>query len=74
MPGMQKVAYSGRKNVQVIVKEVLSCNSIDSVVVYSDRAEVKREVPVKLEAGENEVIISDLPECIIGDSIRCVGQ
>ena len=53
----------------VIVKEVRSC-SIDSVVVYSDRAEVKREVPVKLEAGENEVIISDLPECIIGDSVR----
>ena len=44
--------------------------SIDSVVVYSDRAEVKRTVPVTLPAGESEVVFKYLSESVDGDSIR----
>ena len=43
---------------------------IHSVTVYRDRAEVKRSVCVRLEAGENEVVVSGLPECTDKDSIR----
>ena len=45
--------------------------SIDSVVVYSDRAEVKRTAPVTLPAGESEVVFKHLSESVDGDSIRC---
>ena len=69
MPDFEKVAFSGRQNVQVVEVGVRSC-AVESVVVYSDRAEVKRAVPVTLLAGDNEVIIHDLPTCINQNSIR----
>ena len=43
---------------------------IHSVTVYRDRAEVKRSVRVRVEAGENEIVVSGLPECTDKDSIR----
>ena len=51
--------------------ELKKC-SMDSVVVYKDRAEVKRNVTINIPAGESEVIIKGLSESIDGDSIRCV--
>ena len=69
MPDFEKVAFCGHKNVQVIETGVRDCK-IESVVVYSDRAEVKRAVPVTLTAGENEVIIYDLSTCVAEESIR----
>ena len=69
MPDFEKVAFSGGRNVQVIETRVRDC-AIESVVVYSDRAEVRRAVPVTLAAGDNEVIIHDLSACINENSIR----
>lgn len=40
------------------------------VVVYCDRAEVKRLVKTKLKSGVNELIISNLSHFIDKDSIR----
>ena len=51
--------------------ELKKC-SMDSVVVYKDRAEVKRNVTINIPAGASEVIIKGLSESIDGDSIRCV--
>ena len=54
------------QRVEVCVREC----GIHSVVVYRDRAEVKRTVPVRLSAGENEVVINGLADCIDKNSIR----
>ena len=43
---------------------------IESVVVYTDRAEVKREVCAQLQAGETELIVEGLSVSINGESIR----
>jgi len=69
MPGYEKLAYSGRSGVQVLEVGVREC-AIESVVVYGDRAEVRRKVPVSLTAGENEVIIYDLSASVNQNSIR----
>lgn len=69
MPEFEKLAFSGHKDVQIIQSGVRDC-AIDSVVVYSDRAEVRRAVPVSLLAGENEVVVYDLTECVDKNSIR----
>ena len=71
MPDFEKAACSVGKNVQVVETGVNDC-SIDTVVVYRDRAEVRRAVPVTLTVGENQVIIYGLSEYITEDSIRLV--
>ena len=43
---------------------------IQSVVVYRDRAEVKRIVHATLAAGENEVLVTGLAECMDKNSVR----
>ena len=63
-------AFPGSSAVQVVETAVGDC-AIESVVVYQDRAEVKRVVPVHLYPGENELIIFDLAECVDKNSIRC---
>ena len=40
------------------------------MVIYQDRAEIKRAVPAHLTPGENEVIVYDLEECVDKNSIR----
>ena len=62
-------AFPGSSVAQVVEAGVGDC-AIESVVVYQDRAEVKRAVPVHLAPGENEVIIYDLAECVDRNSIR----
>lgn len=69
MPDFEKLAFSGHKNVQVVEVKVRDC-AIESVVVYGDRAEVRRAVPVTLATGENEVIIYDLSVCVNENSLR----
>ncbi|CAE6433627.1 unnamed protein product [Rhizoctonia solani] len=47
---------------------------IESVTVFqSNRAEVKRRVGIKLEAGQSHIHIERLPSCIEEDSIRVDG-
>ena len=48
---------------------IKSC-SLHSVVVYRDRAEVKRNVSVSLKAGETELKLTDLSKAVDSDSIR----
>ena len=62
-------AFPGSSVVQVVETGVGDC-AIESVVIYHDRAEVKRAVPVHLTPGENEVIVYDLAECVDKNSIR----
>ena len=53
-----------------LIKE-LSCKN---VIVYTDRAEVRRVVKVKLEDGENEIVLSDVSNNIDEDSVRVEGK
>ena len=70
MPEKQELkAFPGNSGVQVIETRVRD-SSIESVVVYQDRAEVRRLLPVHLCAGENEVIVYDLVDCVDKNSIR----
>ena len=62
-------SFPGSAVVQRLEKSVRDC-SIEAVVVYQDRAEVKRALPVRLQLGENEVIVTGLAECIDKNSIR----
>ena len=62
----EQKACLGHSKVEVAVKEC----AIHSVVVYTDRAEVRRVVPAKLSAGENEVIVTGIAECVDKNSIR----
>ncbi len=54
---------------QVVETTVRNC-AIESVVVYSDRAEVKRRVPINLEQGKNEVLICGFSTWTDRNSIR----
>ena len=44
--------------------------AIKSVIVYRDRAEVKRSLPVAIPGGECDVIFKGLPEVVDENSIR----
>ena len=75
MPSSDKVALEEKKSL-LPSKPCQSLNikdcSMNSVVVYRDRAEVKRLASVKLSGGESEVIFNGLSEAVDGDSIRWV--
>ena len=58
-----------KKGVHTMEVAVWAC-TIHSVVVYRDRAEVKRIVPTSLAAGENKVVLTGLAECVDKNSIR----
>ena len=62
-------AFPGGSVIQVVETAVNYC-AIESVVVYQDRAEVKRAIPVQLLPGENEVIVTNLAKCVDKNSIR----
>ena len=51
------------------VKKLSEC-PFSRVVVYTDQAEVRREVACKLSGGENTVTIVDFPEVMDPDSVR----
>lgn len=56
-----------------VTKDVSEC-PVDTVTVFSDRAEVTRRVRLDFEAaGDFEVIVEGLPSCIDGDSVRVNG-
>jgi len=48
---------------------ILDCQA-ETVVVYLDRAEVTRSLAVKVEKGENEIVIKDIQKCVDKDSVR----
>ena len=58
-----------KKSVHRVEVGVREC-SIHSVVVYQDRAEVKRVVPARLAPGDNQVVVTGLASCINKDSVR----
>ena len=68
MLDLDKLTFPGG-NVQIVEKPVRDC-PVESVVVYADRAEVKRRVSVSLEAGKNEVVVQGLSTCVDKNSIR----
>lgn len=45
----------------------------ESVVVYGDRAECKRNLKVKLKKGENEIVLTGISNSIDSDSVRVEG-
>ena len=58
------------KSIQKFQIKALPC---EKVVVFVDKAEVKRSLKVKLESGENEIVISNVSNLIDQDSIRVEG-
>ncbi len=68
------MAGEGKKNVVERVEVSVQTCAIQSVVVYKDRAEVKRSMPVRLSAGENEVVVNGLADCVDKNSIRWVTE
>ena len=66
---MERSAYAGRS---LALREIFQAREaeIHSVTVYRDRAEVKRSVRLRVEAGENEVVVTGLPTCTDKNSIR----
>lgn len=46
----------------------------EKVVVFKDRAEVKRSVQTRLHKGENEIVIIGVSNSIDRDSVRVEGQ
>lgn len=49
--------------------KIASCKT-ESVVVYLDRAEVKRSLKIKIRAGENEIVLNELSQYINKDTVR----
>ena len=45
---------------------------VGGVVVYADRAEVKRMIRVSLKKGENDVMVNQLPSVVDPKSLRLV--
>lgn len=43
---------------------------LQTVVVYTDRAEVKRQIKCTVRAGANEIVVSDIAGNADPDSIR----
>ena len=54
-------------NSQLFQIKTLKC---EKVVVFTDRAEVKRSLKVKLQKGENELVISNVSSLVDQDSVR----
>lgn len=46
----------------------------EKVVVFKDRAEIKRSVQTRLHKGENEVVIGGVTHSMDRDSVRVEGQ
>jgi hypothetical protein len=46
----------------------------EKVVVFTDRAEVKRSVKAKLNKGENEILLTNVSNMIDRDSVRVEGR
>ena len=68
------MATLGEKANQLSSKPRQSLNikacSMNSVVVYKDRAEVKRVAAISIGEGETEIIVTGLSEAVDGDSVR----
>ena len=75
MPDKDSPAEQGKegvlpgKSVHRVEVGVREC-AIHSVVIYQDRAEVKRVVPAKLAPGENQVVVNGLASCVDKNSVR----
>ena len=54
--------------------DVTATSAIDAVTVFPSGAEVTRLAKVKLGAGENRIILPDLPAQTIGNSVRVEGK
>jgi len=63
-----EVDFSVKKGAETLETTVSNC-AIDSVVVYTDRAEVKKRLTINLE-GKNGVLLHGFPSWIDKDSIR----
>lgn len=57
-----------------VAADVLATSTIDTVTVFPSGAEVTRLAKVKLNQGENRVILPDLPAQAIGNSVRIEGK
>jgi len=54
--------------------EIRASSKVDAVTVFPSGAEVRRVVRVQLDAGEHTVVLSDLPQQAVANSIRVEGQ
>lgn len=75
VPADSKVAVAAvvAEEAVKLTKDKSEC-PVDSVTVFSDRAEVTRLINLELEAaGDYEVLVEDLPGCVDPDSVRVNG-
>ena len=56
------------------VEQVQASSQVTDVILYRSQATVTRVVPVSGEAGSLEVLITDLPENIVGNSLFAEGN
>jgi uncharacterized protein (TIGR02231 family) len=54
--------------------EIKAASHLDAVTVFPQGAEVLRSVKIKLEAGEHQIVLTDLPGEAIPSSIRVEGK
>ena len=54
--------------------DLAASSGIDAVTVFPDGAEVTRIAHVKLSAGDQTVVLKDLPASLLGDSVRIQGE
>jgi len=67
------VLEESKANSKVPVGEFNSSDlEVSGVVVYRDRAEVKRLIRVSVKKGENDVVVNQLPSVMDPKSLRLV--
>lgn len=57
-----------------IAADLPATSKVDAVTVFPSGAEVRRLARVKVEAGEHTVVITDLPQQAVANSIRVEGK
>ena len=70
-PRVEPRVEQGTSNSRTPVNEFKASElEVGGVVVYPDRAEVKRLVKVTLRKGENDVVVNQLPAVVDPKSLR----
>ncbi len=59
---------------QALSDEIVAKSSIESVIIYSDRAEVVRSANLRVKPGFQTIIFEGLPASIIPNSVRVSGS
>ena len=59
---------------QAMAAEVQVASKIDSVVIYPAGAEITRTAAIRLEPGEHVLVLGDLPQQVVSNSVRIAAR